>query len=54
MNLVKPGFANENMVAAHTVLETLVWQGLASVLIPGFVINRVVWTTATVLKNYAT
>ena len=28
------------------VTDTLVWQGLASVIIPGFAINRVVWAAA--------
>ena len=30
---------------AVEAVDTLLWQGLASVAIPGFVINRVVWAT---------
>eukprot|EP00041_Stephanoeca_diplocostata_P006450 m.85867 g.85867 ORF g.85867 m.85867 type:complete len:205 (+) comp16367_c0_seq1:310-924(+) len=37
----------------HTTVETLVWQGLASVLLPGLVINRVVWTTGRMVTRYA-
>lgn len=37
------------MVAA--AVDTLVWQTLASVLIPGFVINRVVWASQSILKR---
>eukprot|EP00040_Diaphanoeca_grandis_P027665 m.158003 g.158003 ORF g.158003 m.158003 type:complete len:212 (+) comp31071_c0_seq2:160-795(+) len=33
------------------VAETSVWQGLASVIIPGFTINRVVFFTTKLMKN---
>ena len=33
--------------------DTLVWQALASVIIPGFTINRICWFTKKVLSNTA-
>ena len=33
---------------AVEALDTVVWQGLASVMLPGFVINRIVWAVGRV------
>ena len=35
----------------HAVVDTLIWQGLASVAIPGFTINRICWMMNIVMKN---
>ncbi len=35
----------------HAVLDTLLWQGLASVAIPGFTINRICWAFGGVLRK---
>lgn len=37
----------------HAVLDTLLWQGLASVAIPGFTINRICWFSNLALQNLA-
>ena len=34
----------------QAVLDTLVWQGLASVAIPGFTINRICWASGKLLQ----
>ena len=34
-----------------SVVDTLVWQGLASVAVPGFTINRICWLTGQVLQR---
>ncbi|KAI0219875.1 Mitochondrial fission process protein 1 [Lamellibrachia satsuma] len=34
-----------------SVLDTLVWQGLASVAVPGFTINRICWLTGQALQR---
>jgi len=31
------------MLGASNAIDTAIWQGLASVAIPGIVINRIVW-----------
>ncbi|XP_059170301.1 mitochondrial fission process protein 1-like [Physella acuta] len=37
--------------AAIATVDTLIWQGLASVIVPGFTINRICWATRTVLQR---
>ena len=34
-------------------VDTVIWQGLASVIIPGFTINRICWVTNKVLHRVA-
>ena len=34
---------------SFVVLDTMLWQGLASVLIPGLAVNRVVWATSSLM-----
>ena len=35
----------------HAIMDTLIWQGLASVIIPGFTINRICWAGHRVLHR---
>uniref|UniRef100_A0A0B6Y8F5 Mitochondrial fission process protein 1 n=1 Tax=Arion vulgaris TaxID=1028688 RepID=A0A0B6Y8F5_9EUPU len=37
---------------AIATTDTLIWQGLASVAIPGFTINRICWMTNQILKKF--
>lgn len=39
------------MIAAKTAGDVFVWQMLASVIIPGFVINRITWGVGIVSKQ---
>jgi len=43
----------KNSQVRWAVLDTLVWQGLASVAIPGFTINRICALSAHVLKKFS-
>jgi len=36
---------------ALTAMDTLIWQGFASVIVPGFTINRLCWLSAMALRN---
>ena len=36
--------AERRMIGASRAIDTAIWQGLASVAIPGLVINRIVWS----------
>ena len=36
-----------------TFVDSLIWQGLASVAIPGFTINRLCWGVGRLLKGYS-
>ena len=40
----------KNTRVFHAVVDSLVWQGLASVIVPGFTINRICWASAKALK----
>ena len=42
---------SEARVAAETFVENLLWQGLASVVIPGFTINRICWFSGKVVQR---
>jgi len=42
---------NSNVEAMKASVDTLIWQGLASVIIPGFTINRIVWASKKVLES---
>lgn len=39
--------------AVETFVEAAVWQGLASVIIPGYTINRICWLSSIVLRRSA-
>ena len=39
--------------SAEAFIEAAIWQGLASVAIPGFTINRICKVTEFILKRYA-
>lgn len=38
--------AQRQMLGASNAIDTAIWQGLASVAIPGLVINRIVWAAS--------
>ncbi|KAF6029648.1 MTFP1 [Bugula neritina] len=38
-------------IIAQSVADTLLWQGLASVIIPGFTINRICWMSTRLLSK---
>ena len=42
-----------NRKAAETFIEAALWQGLASVMIPGFTINRICWASGLLLNRFA-
>jgi len=42
---------SDNQVALETFVEAAVWQGLASVIIPGFTINRICWLSSIALRR---
>ena len=52
MNWPDPSVKSTKVASA--VLDTLVWQGLASVAIPGFTINRICWASGKLLAAAAT
>eukprot|EP00056_Hartaetosiga_gracilis_P008152 m.116674 g.116674 ORF g.116674 m.116674 type:complete len:198 (-) comp12861_c0_seq4:1134-1727(-) len=43
--------SNPTLEAGKAVVDTTIWQGLASVAIPGFIINKVVSTVSTVSRR---
>ena len=42
---------SSNRLSMEMFIEAAVWQGLASVIIPGFTINRICWMSAIALRN---
>ena len=46
-----PDGVSKQSKVVHAVLDTLLWQGLASVIIPGFTINRICFATNAILKR---
>ena len=49
-----PDDSTRRTKVTHAVLDTLIWQGLASVAVPGFTINRICFLTNYLLKQAAT
>ena len=47
------GHLYANRTAGEMFIEAIVWQGLASVIIPGFTINRICWGTGLLLRRVA-
>jgi len=47
------GHLYANRKAAEIFIEAALWQGLASVMIPGFTINRICWASAIVLRKFS-
>ncbi|CAG0915673.1 unnamed protein product [Notodromas monacha] len=45
------GSATRGTTVTHTAIDTLLWQGLASVIVPGFTINRLCALTQFVMKT---
>ena len=48
VNCPDPSVRSSKVAAA--VVDTVVWQGLASVAIPGFTINRICWASGKLLQ----
>jgi len=42
---------NPQIEVAKAAMDTLIWQGLASVIIPGFTINRIVWAANKMVES---
>lgn len=47
------GHQYANRKAAEIFIEAALWQGLASVTIPGFTINRICWASGILLNRFA-
>lgn len=47
------GHLYSNRKAAEIFIEAALWQGLASVMIPGFTINRICWASGLMLNKFA-
>ncbi|ELU02147.1 hypothetical protein CAPTEDRAFT_168727 [Capitella teleta] len=46
-----PNAEEYNRQRKHAIIDTLLWQGFASVAIPGFTINRICWAAARILRD---